>query len=307
MISAELLSDLEACQRRGYYSRDWLPRRLHPTEITRQALYRSLCAPEGDIGEVAGSAAMELCATVGLDLKETGHLYDIGLHHAAIADLVATWARKRIGSILGVPVDQKVGEQTWECSCLAAAELGRLVRIVLVDHFSDERTLAESRSWFTTGEVAVYDCPMDIYLVSLGASRGGKRHSAWSKGLLHPRNRQVRFKKQANKIEGFKETWIPVWREEHQEISRESWLKAMELDGVLQDLTTSFTVDPLSPFRRAEALEVIARKADNLQKLSGLPDPSYSSCDWPRPCPFRSVCFAPARVTPQQLAFRSRG
>jgi hypothetical protein len=312
MISAELLSDVESCQRRGYYSRDFLPRRLHPTELTRQALYRALCSPEPDPGKAAGDGVMELCANVGLDLKETGHLYDVGLHHAAIADLVATWGRNRISGPLGVPADLGVGNHVWESSCLCQPAEGRLVRVVLVDHFSDERTLSESRSWFTIGEVAVYDAPMDVYLVSLGASRGGKRHSAWSKALLHPRNRQVRFKKQGwNKetrgmTEGFRETWIPVWREEHQEISRENWLRAMEMDGVLQELTTSFTVEPLNPFRRMEALETIQRKADLLAQLEKLPDPSFSQCDWPRPCPFRCICFAPARVTPEQLAFRHR-
>ena len=307
MISAALLSDLESCQRRGYYSRDWLPRRLHPTELTRQAIYKTLCgSEENTIGEVAGSAVMELCANVGLDLVDTGHLYDVGLHHAAIADLVATWARERLGRDIGVPGDQDIGNHVWESSCLCQPAAARLVRIVLVDHFSDERTLAESRSWFTLGEIAVYGCPMDVYLVCLGQSRGGKRHSAWSKGLLHPRNRQVRFKRQASKIEGFKETWVPIWREDHQEISRETWLGQMERDGVLQDLTKSFTVEPLSPFHRMEALGAIQRKADTLSSLTALPDPSYSACDWPRPCPFRSVCFAPARVTPKDLGFRLR-
>jgi hypothetical protein len=305
MISAPLLADLESCQRRGYYSRDWLPRRLHPTELTRQAIYEALCS-EGDAGTAAGDGAMALCANVGLDLKETGHLYDIGLHHAAIADLVATWLHNRVPSPIGVPADGGVGNHVWESSCLCQPAEARLVRLVLVDHFSDERTLAESRSWYTVGEVAVYDVPMDVYLVSLGSSRGGKRHSAWSKALLHPRNRQVRFKKQANKAEGFKESWIQVWREEHAEITRENWLRAMELDGVLQDLTTSFTVEPLSPYRRAETLGVIARKADQIAKLEELPDPSYSACSFPRPCPFATVCFAPVRVTPEQLAFRRR-
>lgn len=306
MISAELLSDIEACQRRGYYSRDWFPRRLHPTALTRQAIYKVLTEPAEDIGDRAGSEVMSLCANVGLDLKDSGHLYDVGLHHAAIADLVSTWARQRIGATLGVPADETIGNHLWESSCLAAPAAARLVRIVLVDHFSDERTLAESRSWLTLGEIAVYDCPMDVYLVCLGQSRNGKRHSSWSKGLLHPRNRQVRFKRQAGKIDGFKETWVPIWREDHQEISRETWLRQMQSDGVLQDLTTSFTVEALSPFHRNEALDVIQRKADALASVSKLPDPSYSACDWPRPCPFRSVCFAPARVTPKDLAFRSR-
>ena len=304
-ISANLISDLEGCQRRGYYSRDFLPRRLHPTELTRQALYSALCQPE-DPGKAAGDGVMALCAELGLDLKQTGHLYDIGLHHACLADLIATWARNRISAPLGVAVDDPIGNHVWESSCLCAASAGRLVRIVLVDHFSDERTLSESRSWYTLGEVAVYDVPMDVYLVSLGASRGGKRHSAWSKALLHPRNRKVRFKKQANRIEGFKESWIPIWREEHAEISRETWLQAMELDGVLQDLTTSFTIERLTPFRRMEALDTIQRKADQITALKELPDPSYSACSWPRPCPFTSVCFAPARVNPEMLAFRKR-
>lgn len=305
MISAPLLTDLESCQRRGYFSRDWLPRRLHPTEITRRAIYAALCDEREDVGERAGEEVMTLCADVGLDIKHH-NLHDIGLHHAAIADLVATWARGAVGFDMGCPQDKMVGNHTWQSSCLLDAHRQRLVRIVLVDHFSDERLLSESRSWYSLGEVAVYDAPMDVHVVSLGASRGGKRHSAWSKGLLHPRNRALRFKPHANKTVGFKDTWIPIYREEHDRISRETWLEAMEQDGMVRELTTVVHVERLSAERRKETLEVIERKADALSKIGRLPDPSYSQCDWPSPCGFRSVCFAPMAVTPAELGFRAR-
>jgi hypothetical protein len=307
VISAELLADLESCQRRGYYSRDFRPRRLHPTELTRRAIYAALSDPEAvDTGRRAGEAAIGLCADIGLDVKGAENIYDIGLHHAAIADIVSAWLKTHFQAFLAPPVDWAIGNHTWEASCLAQGKEGRLVRVVLVDHWGEDRLLAEARNWYTVGEVAVYDVPMDVHVIALGASRGGKRYSAWSKGLLHPRNRKVRFKKQANKAEGFKDSWIPVWREEHDQIDRRDWLKGMEDDDVIRDLTTKFSVQPLSPFRRMEALDTIRRKADVLAQLSKLPDPSYSACDWPRPCPFRSVCFAPVTTSPPQLGFRER-
>jgi hypothetical protein len=305
VISAELLADFESCQRRGYFTRDYEPRRLHPTELTRRAIYAALCDAEPDSGRRAGEEAIALCGNIGLEVKDSGNLYDCGLHHAAIADIVTSYLRGVLGPSVGVPADGKAGNHAWVSGCLAVASQ-TLARVALVDHFSDDRTLAEGRSWYTIGEVAVYDAPMDIYLISLGASRGGKRHSAWSKGLLHPRNRKVRFKKQAKKVEGFKDSWIPVWREEHDQISRQEWLRGMEEDGVLQDLVTTVRVEPLSTFNRQQELDTIQRKADQLQAINKLPDMSRSACDWPRPCGFRCVCFAPLQVTPEQVGFGRR-
>ena len=304
MISADLIADLESCQRRGYYSRDYFPRRLHPTELTRQAIYSALTSEREDVGEFAGEEVIRLCGDVGLDVKDSDYVYDIGAHHACIADIVATWARYELGANLERLEPQTIGNLSWTPNCLRNGS--RLLRLGLVDHFADERSLSESRSWFSVGEVAVFDLPMDIYLVSLGASRGGKRHSAWTKGLLHPRNRKLRFKKQIQKIQGFKESWLPIWREDHAEISRETWLNTMQEDGALQDLVMTVKVEPFAKEKREEILGYIQRKAETLAGLRHLPDPNYSACDWPRPCFFRTVCFAPFRITPAELGFPRR-
>jgi hypothetical protein len=306
VIDAGLITDLESCERRGYYSRDYLPRKLHPTELTRQAIYEALTIDTDTPGAYAGAKGMELCASPGIETPYGEIVYDIGIHHCAIADIVTTWARFELGSVLEQLQPVKVGDHTWAPSSLYSEKSDALVRIVLVDHFSEDRILGESRSWYTLGDIAVYNLPMIIWLVSLGASRAGKRHSAWAKGLMHPKNGKLRFKPRQNVSQGFKETWVKIWREDYASISQLTWLNAMAEDGVINDLTKEIRVDVLEEEKREEIQKLIGRKASEIQHFKTLPDPKFSACDYPRPCPFRSVCFAPVRATPDDLGFRSR-
>jgi hypothetical protein len=83
---------------------------------------------------------------------------------------------------------------------------------------------------------------MQQIVLVLGVHRDGRRHSPWAKGLLHPANRKLRFRKrQGSSTEGFKDTWERAWREDHAEIDRMAWLQAMLEDCVLRDVC--FNVD----------------------------------------------------------------
>ena len=81
-------------------------------------------------------------------------------------------------------------------------------------------------------------------------------------------------------------------------ISREEWLKAMADDGMLDDLTRTVTVDLPTENRLKELERVLQEKQAALSGLKGVPSPSYSSCWWPRPCPFVKCCFAPKEQVP---------
>lgn len=302
-MNSLLLSDLESCPRRGYWSRDWEARRLHPTEILRRSIAEALTDTDyPDKGRYAGELVMGYAGDRGLDIVST-HKYDIAVHLAALADILTTFLASRGSYSRPNPV---VGQNlTWEPYCLQMGE--ELVRIVLVDHLGEDRQASEARSWFTLGEMAAYKMPMTLEFLILGASVGHKRHSAWSKGLLHPRNRTLRLKKQAKKVEGFKESWLPVWREDYAEIGREQWLAAMEADGVIADVYRRVHVSRLDDDKIAEIRGIIERKTEKLYQIGEVPDPNYSACDWPRPCPFRSCCFGERLTSPEESgAFRRR-
>lgn len=190
---------------------------------------------------------------------------------------------------------------------------GSLVRPILVDHLTDERLKAEAHSWHTLLPVALYNLPMTLEIMVLGQSRSGRRHSAWSTGFCHPRNRALRFQKHTDKRglgTGFADSWRKVWREEYAQISREDWIRAMVADGMVEQLTKRITVNPLPQSKREGVLALASRKLSRVQVASGkrtghlgqknlLPDPSYSACDWPRPCPFQRCCYSEPELTPE--------
>lgn len=300
-MNADILSDFESCERRGYWSQTFVPNKLHPTEVLRRSIAEALTGEREDRGERAGELVMEY-ASQGLDVK-THQKYECAVHHACLADILTTYLASKGSYSRPEP---KVGVNfTWGPYCLLRGQ--ELVRIALVDHWSDDREASEARSWWTLGEMAAFKMPMTIEVLLLGSSVNGRRHSAWSKGLLHPRNRQLRFKKRFQKGQAFADSWLPVWREDHDEISREDWLKAMQEDDVFADLARRVHIEPLSAERVLDLRGMIERKTEKLYKINAVPDPNYSACDWPRPCAMRQVCFAAKPTTPEATgAYRRR-
>lgn len=97
---------------------------------------------------------------------------------------------------------------------------------------------------------------------------------------------------------------MPVWREDHDRITREKWLEAMEADGVTEELHLSIPVVLPSRTKLDKLRDLIARKTERLEKLKGMPEPNYSQCDNViSPCAFRTCCLGPAEKAPSQEVF----
>jgi hypothetical protein len=143
---------------------------------------------------------------------------------------------------------------------------------------------------------------MQQVVIVLGQSREGKRHSAWAKGLLHPVNKKLRFRKKNAVSEPFKSSWEQIWREDHDEITTRDWLQTMLSDGVLQDLCFSVNIAVPEKFACQSILDMAARKLEKLEKMKSLPDPQLTGCNWPKPCLFRTPCHA--GKSPQKGLFK---
>lgn len=97
---------------------------------------------------------------------------------------------------------------------------------------------------------------------------------------------------------------MPVWREDHDRITREEWLAAMEADSVTEELHLSIPVVLPSRTKLDTLRDLIARKTERLEKLRGLPEPSYSACDNViNPCSFRDCCLATPESIPREPGF----
>ena len=292
MNSPLLLTRLESCDRAGFWSRNKERSKLDDTEMLQAAIRAGVMeSRREDWGEVAGEKAYALGSDPGL---ETTH-YDVHsevVHLACIADVVTTAIRKPQEKPWLIPdaMHLSTAGLTWKPATFVDASGTHLRRVVLVSSWNDDRHYSEARSWFSIGEVCAAGLPMQQVVIVLGQRRNGKRHSPWSKGLRHPLNKKLRFRKKNDVGDGFKSTWKPVWREDFDDIATRDWLESMLQDGVLQDVC--FRVDIAVPgkMERQRILDLAARKLEKLEKMAELPDQNLSTCDWPKPCVFRGPC-----------------
>jgi hypothetical protein len=302
VFSADILTGFESCNRRGVWSRSWEKRKLQASELVRRGVVAALLETEReDYGELAGETVIELAAHRGLD-AEAINVHRSAMNHAAIADIVATAIRKP--GTVNCQIPPNISPY-WNSSALMDPHGRYLRRFLPVGSWNKERAEHEIRSWYAIGEVAMLKMPMQMIVAQLGVMNGGRRHGYWSKALLHPQRSSIRFRKRSRgTIDGFKETWIPMWREDHDEIDRQIWLAAMFEDDVLQE--SLFVVDiPYPEEGEAQRIRDIAlRKLDAIARIRELPDKQLSTCHGPlAPCPYRQACWQEPESVPSPEDF----
>jgi len=312
MTTAELLTSLEYCERRGFWSKSWRRHRINPMELLHESVKAGLSESQRqDYGERAGEESMNLATYRGIELPKMGtNHYDSVLHHGCLADILVTAIRK--------PNDPpwqptpKVND-FWDSSSFISPDGNYLRRILCVSHWSQDRLRSELRSWFTIGECSMYGRPMQMVVAVVGQMVNGFRNSHWTKGLLHPTNHTLRFQPKMHQphrkgqyshgpTQKFNERWMPVRREEHAEISREKWLQQMLSDDCLRDLL--FVVDVKCPDNPETIKDLAKRKLEILNSFYDLPDKQMSLCEnLITPCPFRVCCWSDPETNPERGGF----
>lgn len=295
-MNAGLLTDSETCPRKAHYSQNWQAKRLISSRMTHESVLHGLTTTEGDPGEAAGGYLMGLAEDRGLDTT-LHEAFPTIVHHAALADVLVTALRQPGEQAWATPISTP----NWLSSCLMSPDGRYLRRVIGVSHWTDEREESEKRSWYTMGEIAAYELPMQLAVLVIGQQKNGKRHSPWTKGFLHPKNHQLRFRrKQRVKSETFSEGWDSVLREDHAEIERETWLNAMLKDDVLPEVCFSINIPvPSSPILQS-IREMVERKSERIAATKELPERNLSSCDWPVPCAFKRACWGATEREPSE-------
>jgi len=286
--TAEMLTAFETCPRQAWWRRAWDRTKLDPAQMLQAGVRAGLLEPERkDWGEVAGETVYECGVSPGLQSEH----YDVHgevVHLACIADIVTTAIRK--------PGDPpwKTPEilETWLPSCFLSPDGLYLRRVIFVGSWNSDRHYSICRSWYSLGPVCFYGIPMQQAIVVLGSHRDGKYFSPWAKGLLHPANKKLRFRKKRDIAAGFKSSWEEAWREDHDEVSTQDWLQAMLEDGVLADVCFNVDIPVPEAAARLRIMDMAKRKLERLVLMTELPDPQLTGCDWPVPCIFRGPCHA---------------
>jgi hypothetical protein len=248
-------------------------------------------------GQIAGETVLDLAASPGIEV-EGEYVYSCAMNHANLCDLLATTLRKPEDKPWLVPESVK----NWTSACLMSPGGDKLRRVVLVTHWNEDRHFSECRNWYTLGEMATYNLPMDLVVLVIGNQRNGRRHSHWTKALRHTIGRtHIRFRRRVgNTSGGFKDSWTEIWREDHDEISREMWLNAMLKDDVLRDLVFRIEMPALPPHQRTHFLDLAARKLDIIHALKEKPPMQLTGCDWPIKCQFLKCCHSIPEKEPSE-------
>lgn len=301
MSTAALLHHYETCDRKGHWSRFWTQTKLRPTDMVTECLRQSLTATEGAWGDLAGSAMLQLAQDRGMD-TDTPRLYPSVMHHAAISDLMVTAIRKPDEIPWAIPS----ALPNWTSGCFISPDGNYLRRIVVASNWSDERHSSECRSWETLGEIAHYELPMQMIVLVIGQMRDGLRPSSpWASGFQHPTNHQLRFRKKSrSQSEVFSEKWEKIYREDHDEITREDWLEAMLKDDVLREVCFREDI-PIPPTPHLQRVrDMASKKLERLYALKETPEANLSGCDFPIPCCFRRICHTlPEREPDERYGF----
>ena len=296
MNSPALLTDFERCDRKGFWSRSHERIKLDDTEMLQAAIRAGVTEDtRKDWGECAG----EECYALGLEPGLQTEHYDVYgevTHLACIADIVTTAIRKPAEEPWQMPEPVQLGDgPTWTSGAYLDPAGTHLRRIVLASSWSDDRHYSECRSWFSLGEVCVYGLPMQQAVIVLGQRRDGKRHGYWSRGLRHPANKKLRFRKKHDVATGFKSSWLQVWREDFDDISTTIGCKPCWMMACCKMFVSMWRSPVPEKTARQHIIDLAARKLEKIQDRDSLPDQNLSTCDWPVACAFRSDCHAGRR------------
>lgn len=307
MNAPELLTAFESCRRKAYWLKSWEPHRMTAIHMTQKAVLEALAHPLADpgedLGQFAGDTVMGFAADRGLIIPDPSHIHRSAVNHAAIADIVTSTIRKP--SDPAWRTESQMDEDGLRDSCFMDSTGTFLRHFIPVTAWGEERQTHEVRSWHCLGQVCQWKMPMQLVVAVLGPVRLGRRSNPWSRGLLHPMRSHLRFKlRNRGMVDGFKETWTPVVREEHAEIDRSKWMQAMLDDGVLRELLFSIEIPVPSAQDMRAIRELRKRQTDKLLSFIRLPGKQLSTCDGPLvPCPFRSCCWSSPESVPDDGGF----
>lgn len=308
ILSAEILTTFETCPRRYIWTNRYKTNRVSVIGALYRALdagLRSDKSPE----LAAENEFMSLAASPGLDV-EGRNVYAIAMHHAKLAGIIAVSLRSAFKAPWSAfPDSEVVTPDTvrfpWR-SGLLCAENGIPRRVVLVDRWSDDRRMAELRGWRMIGELLTLRKPILLTAVTIGASRDGWRHSAWTRCYQHPKNHSYRFRRK-NSSEDFGKSWEPVWRE-NSGISTAEWLTQMQNDDCMGELIQTVEIPPMA--RRDDYISSIRRMVTEMERWQErqgeTPPMRLAGCSpiGGSPCPFIQVCHGKAAPIPENYGFK---
>lgn len=293
ILNAVQFDTFDRCERRLALERTHEPRTISPLGLMYAGVEGGIVAP--DPCEGARDAIRAVAAVKDVDAGPLAAISCVR-HVGLMAEVISLALRRKLGPMKRVAA-VPLAKHEWE-SGLFETKSAILHRIILVSHIDDDVLRGFAHSWGTVGELAALERDVTLTFVAIGAQRGGRRHSAWSRCYQHPIQKSaLRFapRKSSN---GFTAGWGQIWREQT-DIRADRWLDQMQADEVVEDLIQSRKI----PYRKDDA-RIEQAKSDLFKILPAMSAATIdspmrrSSCDDPikGACPWGAWCWSPIDV-----------
>ena len=267
ILESRLYDVFDRCSRRLGLEKTHEPRSISPIALLYAGIEGGLLS--GDPLNAIRAITAEKDVTSS-DLAPMSVVRHVGF----MAEVISLALSRKLGQ-MSRPVDVDFGPHQWRSNLYETAK--GLHRIVLVSYLDDDALRSFAHGWGTVGELAALERDVTLTAVVIGASRGGRRHSHWSKCYQHPIQKScLRFgRRKGGKAEGFTDNWREIWREAT-DIPASVWLDKMQADDVLGDLIQSRRI----PYR---AVTVGTWKKKMLGKGNAKKDQTLSAAreKWP--------------------------
>lgn len=298
ILDSQLFDTWDRCEKRFAYELTHEPSKITPLGLLYAAVEASLTAR--DPKEGAKDAILRLTQEKDVDVGELSPASAVR-HVECIAEVIALAMRGKFGKG-SRPDDVKLGKHVWHTNLFDFR--GDLHRVVLASHLDDDSLRSYAHAWQTIGEMAALERSITLTVILVGSQRGGRRHSPWAKGYIHPVQKALRFgRRKGSKADGFTEGWREAWREQTN-IKAETWLDKMKVDEVLPDLIQSRKVNYKEDDERMlQARRDMLEIAENMVRARTDAPMRRSSCDeiGRGACPWQNKCYSSVEVDVDEL------
>lgn len=291
MTTARLLTLLQACPRKLILERAGKHAPVAIRSLLNSQLHTMITGFHGRRVRplhLATSAQAEILETASSPGLQTAAPYSVAQDLCALQEtLAAALERRAWEGLEPLPAPQTT---PWTPSVLGVLH-GALQRWVTVEHFTKDTLTRELHSWSVLGECAVYNLPMELFIIEMGRVRGEHLHSPWTRIMRHPaiQGRYAFQQHDGTKLEG---GWTPFWRASNSHlISASDWVDLMARDKV--SLIHRILVQAPTPAQQSQILQDIStelKRADGLPDLSALPI-QRPQCDLPL-CSWQNECYS---------------
>lgn len=301
ILTSQLYDMFDRCERRFAFECTHAPKTISPLGLLYAAVEASLVDPDPVQG--AKDAIADLTGRMDVNSGELSPISTVR-HVECLAEVIGLALRAKLGVAQRLPLVPLLSHE-WQSNLFECR--GELHRLILASHMDDDSLRSYAHSWYTIGELAALERPLTLTVVIIGAQRGGRRHSAWSKGFQHPIQKNLRFAPR-KKDSGFTENWKTVWREQSN-YTAETWLEQMKNDEVLSELIVSRKIQYNGEDERMKTAKrdmlTIAEKMVHARTDAPM---RRSSCDelGKGACPWQNCCYSPTPMTPEEMPWMYR-